>query len=109
MRIRVLVIVAAVAMAFVMTARGQVIDTSFDAHVDTSTVLNHSLDKILVTPDGKMIASGGFNRYNGRNTGGSFASMLMARSTILSRTILFRAESLARMNRSFCPMERFSS
>jgi uncharacterized delta-60 repeat protein len=70
MRIRVLVIVAAVAMAFVMTARGQVIDTSFDAHVDTSTVLISPPAKILLTPDGKMIALGGFNRYNGRNIGG---------------------------------------
>jgi len=59
-----------VAVTFVVPGSAQVIDTSFDAHVDTSTVLISPPAKILLTPDGKMIAAGGFNRYNGRNIGG---------------------------------------
>lgn len=56
-------------VASITTANAQVIDTSFDARLDTTTFIGKQVSKMLIQPDGKMIASGSFNRYNGRIVG----------------------------------------
>ncbi len=50
-------------------AIGDVIDTTFNAHIDTTTFGSHRVTRILVLPDVRMIASGRFTKYNGRNVG----------------------------------------
>src|SRR5688572_4464199 len=46
-----------------------VIDTSFDAHLDTTTFSMKWISKVLALPDGKTVVWGWFNKYNGRNVG----------------------------------------
>ena len=60
----------AIGLLSILPVRAQVIDTSFDARLDTTTFNQKWVEKILVLPDGKMIASGNFNKYNGQNVGG---------------------------------------
>jgi uncharacterized delta-60 repeat protein len=62
-------ILLTIALSTVIFA-GDIIDTSFDAQIDTSTFMSKTMEKVTIQPDGKMIAAGSFNRYNGQHVGG---------------------------------------
>jgi uncharacterized delta-60 repeat protein len=65
-----LIVITLLGLLSLSPARAQVIDTTFDARIETSTFINKQISQMLILPDGKMIASGSFNKYNGRNVGG---------------------------------------
>ena len=53
-----------------ISVSAQIIDTTFDARLETTSFISKYIDRILVLPDGKMIATGAFNKYNGQYVGG---------------------------------------
>ncbi len=45
-------------------------DLSFNAHVETTTYLDKRVSSLIACPDGKIVAAGTFNTYNGQHVGG---------------------------------------
>lgn len=46
------------------------VDPSFNAQIQTTTFLFKGVSQLIELPDGKILASGNFNRYNGSPVGG---------------------------------------
>src|SRR3982751_3514959 len=51
-------------------ASADIVDTTFNASIETATYLPKSVEKLIPLPDGKTIAAGNFSNYNGQKVGG---------------------------------------
>ena len=47
----------------------EIVDPTFDAQIQTTRFLGKSVDHLVALPDGKILASGYFNTYNGTSIG----------------------------------------
>ena len=46
-----------------------IIDSTFNAQLQITTFLSKSVKHLIVLPDGKILAQGNFNNYNGQTVG----------------------------------------
>lgn len=56
--------------SFVFRSQAGTVDPTFNANVETATFLQKEVSGVFPMPDGKIVVSGIFNRYNGQPVGG---------------------------------------